>query len=385
MITKSLLFRQHHFFELLNSFNPEKGPIDLFISLYFRHNPQLGSKDRLYVVERIYTYMRWKLLIETLLDRMGVLGDARKEALLSLLEKDLPSLSTDPSLEPHIQVSFPLPLYEALCRTFGEQTPSLCRACNESAPVTLRVNSLKTTRSALCQMLKNRGIEVEEDPSAPLSVRVLRRANFYSFPEFRMGYFEVQDAGSQLVADLVDAVPGQAVLDFCAGSGGKSLAFAPKLQNRGQIYLHDIREESLREAKKRLCRAGIQNAQLISATDAKRLKRLAASMDWVLVDAPCSGTGTLRRNPDMKWKFSEETVRRLCAEQRKIFSEALSYLKPGGSIVYATCSLLKEENEDQIEYFLKSFPLKLVGEPFRSDPANTSMDGFFAVSLGFCR
>jgi 16S rRNA (cytosine(967)-C(5))-methyltransferase len=421
MIKKSTLFRQHHFFELLNNFDPEKGPIDLFISLYLRHNPQLGSKDRLYVVERIYTYLRWKLLIETVLDRHGVSGEDRKEALLAILEskvstnhqsetaqerdlsqvsgspapsmlqtderrrlgfeQDLISLSKDPTLEPYIRVSFPKNLYEALERTFGEKTPSICLACNESAPFVLRVNTLKTTRVALCEMLRAQGIEVEEDLLAPQALRLSRRVNLFSLPEFKAGYFEVQDAGSQIVADLVRAQPGESVLDFCAGAGGKTLAFAPKLQNRGQIFLHDIREEALLEAKKRLKRAGIQNAQIVSHREERRLKTLKKHMDWVLVDAPCSGTGTLRRNPDMKWKFSEEMVSRLSYEQREIFSEAFSYLKPGGTIVYATCSLLKEENDDQCEYFLTTYPLTLVGVPFRSIPMHGGMDGFFAVCL----
>ena len=381
MIKKSTLFRQHHFFELLNNFDSEKGPIDLFISLYFRHNTQLGSKDRLYIVERIYTYLRWKLLIEALLDRRQLSGEARSEALLELLEQNPITLSEDTTLEPHIRVSFPKNLYQALERTFGEATSSICHACNESAPIVLRVNPLKTTREALCQSLRSQGVDVEEEPSAPFALRLSRRINLFSLPEFKAGHFEVQDAGSQHVASLVRAQPGESVLDFCAGAGGKTLAFAPNLNNRGQIFLHDIREQALYEAKKRLKRAGIQNAQIVSYQEKGRLNTLKKRMDWVLVDAPCSGTGTLRRNPDMKWKFSDEMVARLAGEQRQIFAEAFSYLKPGGTIVYATCSLLREENDDQCEFFLKTYPLTLVEPPFRSLPVSGGMDGFFAVCL----
>jgi 16S rRNA (cytosine(967)-C(5))-methyltransferase len=383
MIKKSILFRQHHFFELLDRFDSEKGPIDVFINLYFRHNPQLGSKDRLYVVERIYTYLRWKLLIETLLDRQALSGEKREQALLELVEQDWtkPFTDKDESLPLYIQVSFPQNLYQALEATFGPKTPSICRACNKPAPIVLRVNSLKTTKEVLCELLRAQGIEVEDVQSMPSAVRLLRRVNLFSLPEFKAGYFEVQDAGSQMVADLVGAQPGQSVLDFCAGAGGKTLAFGPKLQNKGQIYLHDIREQALLEAKKRLKRAGIQNFQIVHPGEERKLKALKKRMDWVLVDAPCSGTGTLRRNPDMKWKFSSEMVLRLVAEQRQIFSEAVSYLKPGGTIVYATCSLLKEENEDQCDYFLKNYPLTLAGTPFRSCPVSGGMDGFFAVCL----
>ena len=381
MIKKSTLFRQHHFFELLNRFDLEKGPIDLFISLYLRHNSQIGSKDRAYIVERIYTYLRWKLLIHTLLDRQGLSGEERKQALLELLEKDFTAFSQDPTLEPHIRVSFPKELYMALYRTFSQMTPSICLACNESAPTVLRVNALKTTREALLEMLRGHGIEAEEDPVAPQALRLSRRCNLFSLPEFKAGYFEVQDAGSQMVASLVQPLPGESVLDFCAGAGGKTLAFAPTLRNKGQIFLHDIREEALLEAKKRLKRAGIQNAQVVLHTERGRLNTLKNRMDWVLVDVPCSGTGTLRRNSDMKWKFSDQMVARLCHEQRQIFDQAFSYVKPGGTIIYATCSLLKEENDDNCEYFLKNYPLTVVKEPFRSYPVPGGMDGFFAVSL----
>ena len=381
MMKKSTIFRQHHFFELLNRFDTERGPIDLFVSLYLRHNPQLGSKDRLYIVEKIYAYLRWKELIELLLDRAGVRDDARKEALFDVLEQDLFSFSKDPTIEPHVRVSFPKNLYRALHKTFGDETDSVCLSCNEAAPIVLRANVLKTTRDVLLEKLRAQGIDVAEEPSAPSALRLSKRVNLFSLPEFKEGLFEVQDAGSQLVGGLVDAQPGESVLDYCAGAGGKTLCFAPKLQNRGQIFLHDIRESALLEAKKRLKRAGIQNAQIVRCDDTPRLRSMKHRMDWVLVDVPCSGTGTLRRNPDMKWKFSDEMVARLVLEQRQIFSLAHTYLKPGGTIVYATCSLLAEENEEQLAYFLRTFPLEVVGQPFRSRPVSGAMDGFFAVCL----
>jgi 16S rRNA (cytosine967-C5)-methyltransferase len=381
MIKKSIIFRQYHFFEILNHFDLGKGPIDLFISLYLRHNPQLGSKDRAYIVERIYTYLRWKLLIEAMLDLQKVSGEQRKEALFSLLENDFTSLPQGACFEPNVRVSFPKELYASLQRTYGEKADLICRACNEPAPIVLRVNDLKISRKELLKMLLARNIEVEEEPSAPLALRLLRRSNLCSLPEFKAGYFEVQDAGSQQIANLVQAQPQDAVLDFCAGAGGKTLAFASRLQNRGQIFLHDIREEALFEAKKRLKRAGIQNAQIVSHKETARLNSLKKRMDWVLVDAPCSGTGTLRRNPDMKWKFSEEMLSRICHDQRQIFAEAFTYVKPGGTIVYATCSLLKEENDDQCEYFLRSYPLVMAGTPFRSCPVDQGMDGFYGVCL----
>lgn len=379
MIKKSILFRQHHFFELLHAFDPEKGPIDLFISLYLRKHPQLGSKDRVAIVERIYAYLRWKLLIETVLDRQALSGPARRDALWQLLEEDLSALSERTAAAPNVKVSFPEVLYNAIERTYAALTPSVCLACNSPAPTILRVNTLKGTRQELCALLKARGIEGEEDPSAPTALRLTRRANLFCLPEFKAGYFEVQDGGSQQVAAMVDTRPGQWVFDFCAGAGGKTLAIAPRLCGRGQLFLHDIRGEALAEAKKRLKRAGIQNAQIVTSQETDKLRALRQRMDWVLVDAPCTGTGTLRRNPDMKWKFSEEMLARLVEEQRAIFAEAFSYVKPGGAIVYATCSLLKEENEEQQAYFLSAHPLELALPAFRSLPGQQGMDGFFAV------
>lgn len=220
--------------------------------------------------------------------------------------------------------------------------------------------------------------EVSPCQLAPHGIVFHKKINFFNLPEFKEGLFEVQDEGSQLVADLCRVEPGEQVLDYCSGSGGKTLAFAYRMQQKGQIFLHDIRDHILAEAKKRLKRAGIQNAQIIEY-ESPKLKKLKKKMDWVLVDAPCSGTGTLRRNPDMKWKFSEEALRRLVGEQRMIFEKALSFLKPSGKIVYATCSILKEENEEQISHFLKTYPLELAADPFRSLPQKDSMDGFFGA------
>jgi 16S rRNA C967 or C1407 C5-methylase (RsmB/RsmF family) len=216
--------------------------------------------------------------------------------------------------------------------------------------------------------------------TSPLGITFQKKINFFELPEFKEGLFEVQDEGSQLLAFLVKAKPGQQVLDYCAGSGGKTLAFAPSMQNKGQIFLHDVRPKALLECRKRLRRAGIQNAQTV-AHDSPKLSKLKKKMDWVLVDAPCTGTGTLRRNPDMKWKFSQEILSRLIGQQRMIFEKALSYMRPEGRIVYATCSILQEENQEQIEHFLKTYSLELEGETFQTFPALGGMDGFFGAIL----
>jgi 16S rRNA (cytosine967-C5)-methyltransferase len=370
MISKSIIFRQHHFEELLKNFDPQKGPIDLFISLYFRHNPQLGSKDRVFVVERIYTYFRWKILLEAL--------QAKGENLFELLEQDLSKYVEDTSLPEHVRVSFPKLLFDVLKGNFGDSVNDVCLSCNEGAPICIRVNPLKTTKENLIQKLKGKEIFVEEIQDVPNALRLARRSNLFSLPEFREGFFEMQDAGSQQVAAYVDVAPGDLVLDYCAGAGGKTLAFGPNMQNKGQIFLHDIRHTALDEAKKRLRRAGIQNIQIIYPEETNKLGRLKGKMNWVLVDVPCSGTGTLRRNPDMKWKFTNEMLSSLVEEQRGIFSNSVQYARSGGKIVYATCSILKEENEEQMAYFLENFPVELSKSPFSSIPSK-DRDGFFAV------
>jgi len=367
---RSILFRQKHFFQILHSFDPNKGPLDLFISRYFRSHPQLGSKDRLFIVERLYTFFRWKSLLE----------GKEEEALFELLEKDL-STYGNTSLEEHVRVSFPKDLFEALQRRWKEKTLSICFASNKEAPITLRTNSMKISRKELIERLQSSGIEAKENPQGKDAITLSRRLNVWILPEFKEGFFEMQDAGSQKVAELIEVKPGDSFLDYCAGSGGKALACAPKMKNRGQIFLHDIRPKALQEAKKRLKRAGIQNAQCILNNEKKRLKLLKGRMDFVLVDVPCSGTGTLRRNPDMKWLFSSEKLASLIKEQREIFDQAFSFVRAGGTIIYATCSLLAEENEEQIEHFLSRYPLKIVGEPFQSVPEDGKMDGFFAVCM----
>lgn len=211
---------------------------------------------------------------------------------------------------------------------------------------------------------------------SPFGIQFPKRINFSEMPEFQAGLFEVQDEGSQLVSFLVKAQAKDKVMDFCAGAGGKTLGFAHRLENKGLIYLNDIRPQAIAQAKKRLSRAGIYNVNYLP-----KLPPLKGKMDWVLVDAPCSGTGTYRRNVDLKWKFSQSMLENVVSDQREIFAQALQLVRPQGKIVYATCSLLKEENEMQIDYFLKNHSLKLSEEPFSSLPTINGMDGFFAATF----
>jgi 16S rRNA (cytosine967-C5)-methyltransferase len=369
-------FREHHILEILEGYDQQKLPLDLYISLYFRSHKALGSKDRGFIADTIYAMTRWRGLLDFLCGtpltwekRLDIFS--RDEFHTALLREDIPQ---------HIRLSFPKVLFERIVASHGlEKACELCRISNTPAPTTVRINTLKASRDEMLARWKEL-YDVSSCAFAPNGIVFNRKINFYDMPEFKEGFFEVQDEGSQLLAELVQAGPGQSVMDYCAGSGGKTLAFAPRMQNTGQIFLHDLRKHALFDCRKRLRRAGIQNAQVVHAGDAK-LKKLKKGMDWVLVDAPCTGTGTMRRNPDMKWKFDEEMLVRLLGQQRVIFEKALSFLKTEGHIVYATCSILNEENENQVSHFKKIYNLEIVGNIFESLPLYGGMDGFFGAVL----
>ncbi len=369
-------FREHHLFTLLDAYDKQTLPLDLFIHFYFRENKALGSKDRGFLAETIYALIRWLGLLEYITEKPlsweGIYN--------TYCQVDLNQLQQQEDIPIHTRISFPPLLFKLIESSHGtEKATELCKISNTPAPTVVRANTLKITRDNLLEKWKDL-YEVSPTIHSPNGIIFHKKINFFELPEFKEGFFEVQDEGSQLLALLVQAKPGNLVLDYCAGSGGKTLAFAPILELKGQIYVHDIRTHALQEARKRLKRAGIQNAQTI-LPDSPQLEKIKKKMDWVLVDAPCTGTGTLRRNPDMKWKFDEFILPRLVGQQRMIFEKALSFLKPDGRIVYGTCSLLKEENQLQMEHFIQTYNLTIEGEVFQSLPTIGGMDGFFGVVL----
>ncbi len=366
-------FREYHLLQILSAFEAQTLPLDLFLRNYFRKHTAVGSKDRKEICETLYGIIRWRGLLDHISEKPAS-WENRFRAFAQFSEH----FTSDPSLPAHIRVSFPKSYFQLLCDSLGEEEAfKFCLSCNKSAPTTVRVNLLKISRSALLESWQGR-YKVSPCRFSPNGIRFDEKINFFGMDEFKKGYFEIQDEASQMIAGLIAIEPGMRFLDYCAGSGGKSLAIAPRLAGRGQLILHDIRPRALLEARKRLKRAGIQNAQPLPA-DSPNKPRLKLKMDWVLVDAPCTGTGTLRRNPDMKWKFTTDTLERLVQEQRQIFEEALTYLKPGGHIVYATCSILPQENQHQAAFFLERHPIEQAGEVFSSSPAAHEMDGFFGI------
>lgn len=354
-----------NFFHILETSNQ---PLDLLLSTYFRAHKNLGSKDRKIIGDLIYGMTRWK----TLLDHF-----APSDRISFYQNIDWEKILCDASIPKAARLGLPEFLYSRFCAHFGlDQTEILGKILNQTAPTTIRVNLLKTTREKLLDAWKDR-FSLSPCLHSPSGIRFSKREPLFTLPEFKEGLFEIQDEGSQLISDLVAAVPGNSVLDYCSGSGGKTLGFAPRMQGKGQIYLHDIRKSALFEARRRLKRAGIQNVQYLQ--DKEMLKKIIGKCDWVLIDVPCSGTGTLRRNPDHKWKLNAPMIEQYVQEQRAIAREACQYVKPGGRLVYATCSLLPEENGAQVEYILKNLPLTLEKEPLLLLPQPGGMDGFFSA------
>jgi 16S rRNA (cytosine967-C5)-methyltransferase len=225
---------------------------------------------------------------------------------------------------------------------------------NEQADVILRVNTLKTNKKDLQLKLQSDDIETEFLPNHPYALRLKKRANVFKSEAFKNGWFEVQDASSQLVADFLDVKPGMKVVDVCAGAGGKTLHLASLMENKGQIIAMDIYESKLKKLKVRARRNGVHNIELKTIDSTKPIKKLHGKADRLLIDAPCSGLGVLRRNPDAKWKLEPQFIDRIKNTQKDVLRDYSKMVKKGGKMVYATCSILPSENEKQVDNFLTS-------------------------------
>lgn len=374
MKQSSISFRHFHLLSILENYQSATMPLDCFLRRYFKEHRAIGAKDRAYICQSIYGMVRWLGLLDHF-------SKANWQERLELWQRFDPlSYLDDESIPLHQRLSFPKAVFEKISSYYGvEICKKICLASKKPAPNTIRINRLKTSRELFFEASKDK-YSLEISPHSPDALYFRKKENYFSLEEFKKGLFEVQDEGSQIVASLIEAKKGNKVLDYCCGSGGKTLAFAAQMEGKGQIYLHDIREAALLQCKKRLKRAGIQNAQILHV-DTKQLQRLKKKMDWVLADVPCSGSGTWRRNPDMLWKFNEKSLQELVGKQRMIFEKALSFCRKGGKIVYATCSIFEEENEAMIEHFLRTYPVKVQGRQIKILPGQNDMDGFFAVTM----
>ncbi|WP_338351038.1 RsmB/NOP family class I SAM-dependent RNA methyltransferase [Nonlabens tegetincola] len=256
-------------------------------------------------------------------------------------------------------------------------------ALNEQANVVLRVNELKTDINTLKEKLVARDIATDISPEFPNALVLRERANVFSLPEFQDGLFEVQDAGSQKIAPFLQVEPGMRILDACAGAGGKTLHLAALTQNKGQIIATDIYSSKLKELKRRARRAGAHNIETRLIDTTKVIKKLHGKMDRILIDAPCSGLGVLRRNPDAKWKLEPQFLETIQNTQQEILQSYSKVLKSGGKLVYATCSILPSENQDQVKTFLESE----IGKEFELEEEKSlfahldGFDGFYMARL----
>ncbi len=279
-----------------------------------------------------------------------------------LSEAERAGLAAQPDMEAPdwVRGDYPEWLADEFRAAFGAEAVAQGAALSERAPVDLRVNTLKADRAKVMKALRE--YAPEETPFSPVGVRVPVRARHHKAPKIETdaahgkGWFEVQDEGSQLAALLAGAQPRDQVADVCAGAGGKTLAFAAQMDNTGQIYAYDADKTRLRPIFERLKRAGARNVQVLPAGDESALEALAGRMDIVFVDAPCSGSGAWRRRPDAKWRLSPQALAKRHAEQRAVLAQAAPLVKPGGRLVYVTCSVLPSENAAQAAWFLAERP-----------------------------
>jgi 16S rRNA (cytosine967-C5)-methyltransferase len=350
-------------------------PADVTLSRYFKDHPRLGGRERGAVAEAVYSVLRNKSFFTDFagaskgatMRRLTLLGMAEAvgfEALGGLTDEENQFLARIKDIDrnllpPKMRANLPDWLYDKFVAQYGEEeTQQLAAVLNTPAPLDLRVNSLKADRDGVMKQLAEAPIAAEPTPYAPLGLRVWKKPALQNLPLFKEGAIEVQDEGSQVLAQIVGARRGEMVVDFCAGAGGKTLALGAIMRNTGRLYAFDVSEKRLTKLKPRLARSGLSNVHpvvIAHERDAK-IKRLAGKIDRVLVDAPCSGMGTLRRNPDVKWRQPAEAIGELQEKQASILAGAARLLRAGGRLVYATCSLLNEENDVIVEQFLATHP-----------------------------
>ncbi|MEF7613349.1 RsmB/NOP family class I SAM-dependent RNA methyltransferase [Aquincola sp. MAHUQ-54] len=403
--------------ELLRAVLKFDSPADGVVSAFFRKHRTLGPRERHTLAETAYAVVRQRMLFQHLAQsgsgpverRLALLGWQGNEGFLrgALSPQEQAWLGEvqaidRASLAPKLRHNLPDWLAQPLEQALGAQEFALLAdSLNQPAPLDLRVNTYKGKRAEVQAALAAAGIESSPTPYSPWGLRVPGKPAINKLDVFTRGDVEVQDEGSQLLALITDAKRGEMVVDFCAGAGGKTLALGAAMRNTGRLYAFDVSGHRLDALKPRLARSGLSNvypAQIAHERD-ERIKRLAGKIDRVLVDAPCSGLGTLRRNPDLKWRQSPQTVQSLKTQQAAILESAARMVKPGGRLVYATCSLLAAENEEIAAGFsdghaewslLPVEPLlagakvaaagDLVAGPFlRLWPHRHATDGFFAA------
>ncbi len=390
-------------------------PLDHFIMGYFKQRRYAGSKDRVAILDMVYGVLRnqakldwWmtehaKIELPESLDATHLLDQTRLRVFCYLILRiglpisDIkqlfvadkfapPPLSeaeitafaalgqvrlqwqtgqykladlTHPDQPAHVIGEYPQWLEVVLQRSLGtDEAAANMRLMNGTSPVDLRVNALKAQNDDIKEEFMGLGLVAQQMSFAPNGLRLSQKSPLQAMPAFKKGLFEIQAESSQILAELCDVKPGEKVVDFCAGAGGKALAIAAKMNNKGRVYLLDVHTTRLKNAQKRIKRAGIDTAEIkvLSSERDVWVKRHKGQFDCVVIDAPCSGSGTWGRNPDAKWRFTPQNLQSLVDVQRRILESAQRLVKPGGRLFYATCSLLSEENEQQLDWFVQTIP-----------------------------
>jgi len=419
--------------EILEKISISKVPMDSTVGDYMRRRRYIGSKDRANLAERTYDITRHFARISWWLELLKIKDTPRNRVLiwlalgekkdqqaieklfdgskygsevLTTVEKKWLAKLQGKKLQPRempeaVQVECPLSYEEKLRAYFGDHFREEMEAMIAGATLDLRVNTWRSDREKVMKYMEDDGVKTTPTPYTPFGLRVDGKVFLSKTKAFKKGWVEIQDEGSQLVARICGVQPGMHVLDYCAGAGGKTLALAAAMQNKGRIVAMDINGRRLEKSRSRFKRAGVHDIielrALEESKNRKWLRRQKGTFDVVLTDVPCTGTGTWRRNPDMRWRVYGPSLEELCGIQKEILDKVAKAVKPGGRLIYATCSLLPDENEFQIEAFLKrhgEFQLVTVekcwpeegalpctGDYMRLTPLRHNTDSFFAAVL----
>lgn len=407
----------HHGQKLLSEVLRSDLAADRVVADYFRQHRELGHADRGFVADAVFTVLRRKRSLSArcageltsrrlLLAALACLqGMNRRELGAVLSEAESHWLAHAKGVQVSelpaaVRLDLPDWLHGLLSEQFaGEDMEALVAALNQPAPLDLRVNPLKVGREEVLERLQAGGLRAEACRHSPLGIRLAGKPALSKHPLFVDGSIEVQDEGSQLLAFLVQPRRGEMVADFCAGAGGKTLLLGALMRSQGRLYAFDVAEQRLARLKPRLARSGLSNVHPVRIDSERdiKIRRLAGKLDRVLVDAPCSGLGTLRRNPSLKWRQTAASIAELSTRQAAILSAAASLVKAGGRLVYATCSLLEEENEAVVRAFLEQhseftlcsaqeiFAKQAIaidcGEQLRLLPHRHGTDAFYAAAM----
>lgn len=406
-----------HAAAMLRAFQIEPKPMDRIAAEYFLRHRSIGGRARREISEAVFGVSRWQMRLDGWLSIAGVGKPSILDRVLCYLfwqgaSPELPdhldslkkidfSAPFDKSFPGGAQsyLSMPQPFYSRIAARHPSKIFDACEMMNRPIPPSLRVNLLKAKREDAISRLRADGIDARMAEHSPFGIRIPQRVNLQESSAYRDGLVEIQDEGSQLATLAAAGLGGAKILDLCAGAGGKSLMLAMLAGPSARIIASDPDSGKLSELKKRARRAGA-SIEVIASKELSKRADLRGKFDLVLVDAPCTGSGTIRRNPDVRWRVTDSTIARSVSLQRDILKSAVGWLAPGGSLVYVTCSIFPEENEGQALWISKNLPLSPepiseIGGPFRGcieefitpegflriDPSQGDWDGFFAASF----